>query len=92
MLLVGMQNDTATLKHFGCFFKSQTYTYHTTQKSHSWIFTLENRKLTCTQNLHANAHGSSSHNCPNWKQLKRPLIGEWMDKLRNIQTMDTGQK
>ena len=53
-LLVGMQNDTATLVQFGTFLQNEAYSYHMIQQSHSLVFTQTKWKPLSTQKP---AHG-----------------------------------
>lgn len=38
-------------------------------------------KIYVTKGLYVNIHDSFSHSSLNWKQSKRPTIGEWINKL-----------
>ena len=40
------------------------------------------------KNLHMSICISSVYNCPAWKQSNSPSVGEWISKLRSIQTVE----
>lgn len=74
-------------KQFDSFLKAQTFTYHTTHQSHSWVFTQEKYRNMFTEKP-AHKCNSYIHNHQKQKQPKCPLAGEWINKIWYIQTME----
>ena len=91
-IAVRMQSCTATLEDswagflFVCF--SQNYSYHTIQKLYFLVFAQRNWKCMSTQKP---AHGclfTAIYNCQSLQATKVSLVDEWINTLRDIQTMD----
>lgn len=69
------------------FLQNQLCCYHMTQPQHSWAFITENCNLCACRNLSVNAHYSFICVAPNQKKNRCPLVGEGVNKLRDLQTM-----
>lgn len=70
----GMPNHTATVEEFGNFLQKQTYSYHTTQQSHSLVFIQWIENICQQKNLHVTVYSSFIPNCPNLKVTKMPSV------------------
>ena len=80
-LLVWMQNGTSTLDAFYILL-------HTIQQLCSLIFMQGVENLHPHKNQHTDVYNSFIHNCQNLEATKCPSIGEWINKLWYIQTIE----
>ena len=74
-------------RQFGGSLQNYTYSYHTTQQSHSLLFTQRSWKLCPHKNLHTVVYNSVIRNCQNLEVTKMSF-SKWMDKLWYIQTKE----
>ena len=90
-MLERTQDSMATLEDsFAVSHKTKhTLTIRNPSVTHLGIYFLKRVEKLCPQrNLHTDVHSSSIHNCQIWKQLKCPSVGEWINKVWYIQTME----
>lgn len=84
MLLVGMEMAQLLWKESCNFLQNETCTYHMTLHNLSLLDIIEEMLKTYARKnktLYKNIHSSSFVIAPNWKQPRRPSMGEWLNKL-----------
>ena len=86
---MGMQNGTVTLE------ENLEISYRikyilTMQSSNyaSWYFPKGPENFCPPQNQHTDGYSNLIHNFQTWKQPRCPSVGEWVNKLCYLQTME----
>ena len=88
-LLMGRQNGTSTSDD-SLVVSNKTKHTLTIQSGNRapWYLPKGVENLCPHRNLHMDVYSSFIHNCHSLEATKWPLVGEWVDKLWSIQTME----
>ena len=88
-LLMGRQNGTSTSDDSLVVSNKTKHTLTIWSSNHtSWYLPKGVENLCPHRNLHMDVYSSFIHNCHSLEATRWPLVGEWVDKLWSIQTME----